>query len=527
MPNTSKGFPYPVSTDDPNIPADIQSLAQAIDTYLNNYSQTTHTHTGVYATSEHNHDGVYSISAHTHAGYLTSADLAGYSQTTHNHDASYATTGHTHSNYIATSLISSTKGAVPVGTGTGVSTITPGANDYALLSDSSTATGLKWASLAAVGTVIPNTFSNIAVSGQTTVSSGQQSDTLTLSAGSNITITTNNTTKTVTIAGSNAGVTTHEAAADPHSQYLTTTEANSLYDQSGAASLAQTAAAAYTDTAISNLVNSAPSTLNTLKELSDALGGDAAFATTVTNSIAAKAPSASPTFTGTITTPLTTAGYVTTNSSGVISSVATIPNSGLTNSSITINGTDVSLGGSTSIATIPTQTGQSGKYLTTDGTNASWGTVSSYTAPTIGSTSIGSGDTVSTISALTLNNSTLTGTVTAGGGVGTNGQLLTSTGTGVQWAAAPVSLPTQTGNTGRYLTTDGTTASWEIINQVPSISGQSGKYLYTDGSTYSWQTISTANYSNGTNTGNANKVFYNNTGTLPTGTAAGDIYIQY
>jgi hypothetical protein len=303
MPNTSKGFPYPVATDDPNIPADIQALAQAIDTHLNNYSQTTHTHTGVYATSAHNHDGVYSISAHVHSNYLTSADLAGYSPTTHNHDSSYATTGHTHSDYIATSLISSTKGSMPVGTGTGVSTITPGANDYALLSDSSTSTGLKWASLAAVGTVIPNTFSNIAVSGQTTVSADQQSDTLTLTAGSNITLTTNNTTNTVTITGSNAGVTTHEAAADPHAQYLTTTEANSVYEQIGAASLAQSAAAAYTDTAISNLVNSAPTTLDTLKELSDALGGDAAFATTVTNSIAAKAPLASPTFTGTVTIP--------------------------------------------------------------------------------------------------------------------------------------------------------------------------------------------------------------------------------
>jgi predicted MPP superfamily phosphohydrolase len=129
MPNTSKGFPYTVAIDDPNIPADIQALAQAIDTQLNNYSQTTHTHTGVYATSAHNHDGTYSLSAHVHSNYLTSADLTGYSQTTHNHDSSYATTGHTHSTFISTSLISSTKGSMPVGTGTGVSTITPGAND--------------------------------------------------------------------------------------------------------------------------------------------------------------------------------------------------------------------------------------------------------------------------------------------------------------------------------------------------------------------------------------------------------------
>ena len=34
---------------------------------------------------------------------------------------------------------------------------------------------------------------------------------------------------------------------------------------------------------------------------------------------------------------------------------------------------------------------------------------------------------------------------------------------GVEWAAAPVSLPSQTGNNGYYLTTDGTDASWGAL----------------------------------------------------------------
>ena len=48
------------------------------------------------------------------------------------------------------------------------------------------------------------------------------------------------------------------------------------------------ATTAYTTTAISNLVDSSPSALNTLNELAAALGDDANFSTTVTNSIGTK-----------------------------------------------------------------------------------------------------------------------------------------------------------------------------------------------------------------------------------------------
>jgi len=55
---------------------------------------------------------------------------------------------------------------------------------------------------------------------------------------------------------------------------------------------------------------------------------------------------------------------------------------------------------------------------------------------------VGTTDT-QTLSAKTLSAATLTGTLTAGGGVGTNGQVLQTTGTGVQWATASTySAPT-------------------------------------------------------------------------------------
>jgi hypothetical protein len=92
--------------------------------------------------------------------------------------------------------------------------------------------------------------------------------------------------------------------------------------------------------------------------------------------------------------------------SGASNTLTNIGNASLTNSSITMDGSPVSLGGTfTSPAgySLPSQTGNSGKFLTTDGTDESWGTVSSY------------------------------------------------------------SLPSQTGNAGKLLTTDGTSDSWSSL----------------------------------------------------------------
>ena len=50
-------------------------------------------------------------------------------------------------------------------------------------------------------------------------------------------------------------------------------------------------------------------------------------------------------------------------------------------------------------------------------------------------------------------------------------------------------FPTQTGNSGKYLTTDGSALSWDTVDALPSQTGNSGKYLTTDGSTASWATV--------------------------------------
>jgi len=83
-------------------------------------------------------------------------------------------------------------------------------------------------------------------------------------------------------------------------------------------STTQVATTAFVGTAVSALVASAPAALDTLNELATALGNDASFSTTITNSIATKAPLASPTFTGTVTAPAITAtALITASASGV------------------------------------------------------------------------------------------------------------------------------------------------------------------------------------------------------------------
>jgi hypothetical protein len=84
------------------------------------------------------------------------------------------------------------------------------------------------------------------------------------------------------------------ATLDEEGQVPATQLANATVD------LSAYATETYVDTAVTNLVASAPETLDTLNELAAALGDDANFATTVTNSIATKAPIESPTFTGTV-----------------------------------------------------------------------------------------------------------------------------------------------------------------------------------------------------------------------------------
>ena len=213
----------------------------------------------------------------------------------------------------------------------------------------------------------------------------------------------------------------------------------------------QIATTAYVQTEITDLIAAAPGALDTLNELATALGNDAAFSTTVTNSLATKLPLAGGTMSGAIamgsnkitglgtptaSTDAATKGYIDT---------ASIAPSNLT-------GPITSVGPATSIAS---QTGTGTKFVMDN-------------TPTLITPVLG----VATATSI-------------------NSTVIPTSKTLVATDSTAFVVPSQTSNSGKYLTTDGTTSSWGVVDALPSQTGNSGKYLTTNGSAASWATITT------------------------------------
>ena len=71
-----------------------------------------------------------------------------------------------------------------------------------------------------------------------------------------------------------------------------------------------------------------------------------------------------------------------------------------------------------------------------------------------------------------------------------NGTTIPSSKTLVATDSTAYVVPSQTGNSGKYLKTDGTVSSWQAVESLPSQTGNSGKYLTTNGTTASWAPVS-------------------------------------
>ena len=213
----------------------------------------------------------------------------------------------------------------------------------------------------------------------------------------------------------------------------------------------QVATTAYVQTEINDLIASAPGALDTLNELATALGNDAAFSTTVTNSLATKLPLAGGTMSGAIamgTNKITGLGTPTTTTDAATKAYV----DGVTIAPSNLTGPITSVGAATTVAA---QTGTGSTFVMN-------------TSPTLVTPVLG----VATATSI-------------------NGTTIPSSKTLVATDSTQYVVPSQTSNSGKYLTTDGTTSSWGTINALPSQTGNSGKYLTTNGTAASWATIVT------------------------------------
>ena len=361
----------------------------------------------------------------------------------HNHDGSYATTGHNHNGTyepVNTAILKSivdAKGDLIVGTAADTVARLPGSgtNGYVLTYDSAETTGIKWA-------IAPGASGGTSVGNATPLALGTASagDDATASREDHVHPTTglalsghNHDAAYATTGHNHSGVyetagavSTHEAASDPHAQYLTETAAsstysttghnhNGAYEVSGAVSTHVAAADPHTQYLTET---AAATTYSTTAHDHAGVYANASHShtqaniTDLTTDLAAKAPSTSPTFTGTITTPLTTAGYVKTSSGGVLSSSASIAQADVTSlttdlaakaptasptftGDVTVNAQGdvrfadsdssnwVALQAPATVAsnvtwTLPSADGTSGQFLSTNGTGTlSWASQSS------------------------------------------------------------------------------------------------------------------------------------------------------
>ena len=219
-----------------------------------------------------------------------------------------------------------------------------------------------------------------------------------------------------------------------------------------------TAVRSYTDTAVANLVDSAPATLDTLNELAAALGDDANFATTVSTNLGQRlGATATVTLTGAVTgsasfssnavsISTTATSDPTLTLSGDASGSATFTNLGNATLSLSVNDNAID-----AAALNVSGNGTSGQYLASDGDGSfTWTTLS--TDPSMG------GDISGTASNAQIVANAVGASELNVSGNGTTSQFLRSDGDGTfTWATPTDTNTTYSAGTGMSLS--GTTFS--------------------------------------------------------------------
>ena len=263
---------------------------------------------------------------------------------------------------------------------------------------------------------------------------------------------------------------------------------------------------AYVDTAVANVVASAPGTLDTLDELAAALGDDPNFATTVATSIGAKVAKAGDSMTGalsmgnnkitslatpTSSTDAANKSYIDTLF-GSTSSAATSASSAATSASSASTSASSALTSATSAATSAGSAATSassaatsassaassyssvvdltgaglvrdmGDITTSDTTTTTYINIATVAASAATSASSASTSASSALTSATSATTSASSASTSASSAATSASSAATSATSAANSATTAAsfIPSQTGNSGYFLTTNGTSASW-------------------------------------------------------------------
>jgi hypothetical protein len=308
-----------------------------------------------------------------------------------------------------------------------------------VLSGTPVITGLSSAGMVASSATPKDYVDSILGSATAAATSAASAATSAASAATSATSASNSATASATSASAAATSATSAATSATSAAASATAAATSATSAAASATTASNSAAAAATSATS-ASNSATASATSASAAATSATSAAASATSAANSASAAATSAT-SAAASATAAATSASSAATSASSALTSansaaVSAASAAAAVAASFDAKG-DLLVGTGAQAFDQLTVAATNGYLLAVNSATATgleWQVApSGYSAPTIGTTVITSGTTVSTITAVTLDNATLSGTLTASASSGTNGQYLKSTGTGVEW----------------------------------------------------------------------------------------------
>jgi hypothetical protein len=343
---------------------------------------------------------------------------------------------------------------------------------------------------------------------------------------------TNKTLTSPTISGSpvitglsSAGMSASSATPKDYVDSILGSATSAATSAASAATSATSAATSAGSSETSAIASAASATTSASSATAAATSATSAAASAT--AAATSATSAAASATTAANSVATIAGYATTASNSA-SAAATSAASAATSAASAAASTSAAAASATAAATSATSAAASATAAATSATSAATSATAAATSATSAAASAASAA-AAVAASFNAKGDLLVGTsldafspLTV---AATNGYVLSvnsATATGLEWAAAnpgditgvtagtglsgggtsgavTVSLdtssvyvvPSQSGHSGKYLTTNGTVSSWGVVDALPSQTGNAGKYLTTNGTAASWETVTT------------------------------------